>query len=76
MQDTAFYTSMLLASVALAQMPEFQSFSELSSTVMLGILFWYTLTRINSGLAKLTESIQELNRLVESRNEREREKED
>lgn len=67
---------MLLASVALAQMPEFQSFSELSSTVMLGILFWYTLTRINSGLAKLTESIQELNRLVESRNEREREKED
>ena len=67
MQDSVFYTSMLLASVALAQVPELQSFKELNATVMLGILFWYTLTRINAGLNRLTETIQELNRLVESR---------
>lgn len=69
MQDATFYTSMLLASVALAQVqgPEFQSFKELSATVMLGILFWYTLTRINTGLTKLTETIQELNSLIQKR---------
>lgn len=73
MQDTVFYTSMFALTAILAQMPEVQTFKEFSATVMLGILFWYTLTRINSGLAKLTESIQELNRLVESRIERDKE---
>ena len=42
-----------------------QDFKELSATVLLGILFWYTLTRINGGLQKLTEAIIELRETIQ-----------
>ena len=47
-----------------AQVPV-QDFKELSATVLLGILFWYTLTRINGGLQKLTEAIIELRETIQ-----------
>lgn len=60
MHDAPFYLSYFLASVLIAQVPEIQDFKELSATVLLGILFWYTLTRINGGLQKLSEAISDL----------------
>lgn len=66
MQDTLFFSGTILACVALAQVPEVSSFKDLSATVMLGVLFWYTLTRINTGLSKLTETIQELTSTIQT----------
>ena len=60
MNDAPFYVSFFIISTILAQVPEIQDFKELSATVLLGILFWYTLTRINSGLQKLSEAINDL----------------
>ena len=78
MQDTLFYSSLLIASVLLSQVevPDLQQFRELSATVILGVLFWYTLTRVNAGIAKLTEVIGELKESIhglasESRKEKE-----
>lgn len=67
MQDTLFYTSMFALTAILAQVPEVQTFKEFSATVMLGVLFWYTLTRINAGLNKLTETINELIKAITER---------
>ena len=66
MQDTLFFSGTILACVALAQVPEVSSFKDLSATVMLGVLFWYTLTRINTGLSKLTETIQDLTSTIQN----------
>ncbi|MBR0193343.1 MAG: hypothetical protein IJQ31_14885 [Thermoguttaceae bacterium] len=60
MHDAPFYLSMFAASAIIAQIPEVQQFQDFSATVILGILFWYTLTRVNGGIAKLTEAIAEL----------------
>lgn len=60
MHDAPFYLTFFAASALIAQVPEIQDFKELSATVLLGILFWYTLTRVNSGLQKLSEAITDL----------------
>ena len=60
MHDAPFYLTFFAASALIAQVPEIQDFKELSATVLLGILFWYTLTRVNSGLQKLSEAINDL----------------
>ena len=60
MHDAPFYLTFFAVSTLIAQVPEIQDFKELSATVLLGILFWYTLTRVNSGLQKLTEAISDL----------------
>ena len=59
MHDAPFYLTFLALSALVAQVPV-QDFKELSATVLLGILFWYTLTRVNSGLQKLSEAINDL----------------
>jgi len=59
LHDAPFYLTFFAASALIAQMPV-QDFKELSATVLLGILFWYTLTRINGGLQKLSEAISDL----------------
>lgn len=64
MHDAPFYLSIFTISAIIAQVPEVQDFKELSATVILGILFWYTLTRINGGIAKLTEAIVELRETI------------
>ena len=54
-----------------------QDFKELSATVLLGILFWYTLARVNSGLQKLSEAITDLKTTIkesEARHEHEYDK--
>lgn len=66
MQDTLFFSGTILACVALAQVPEVSTFKELSATVMLGVLFWYTLTRINTGLTTLSETIHELTSTIQN----------
>ncbi len=33
---------------------------------MLGVLFWYTLTRINTGLTTLSETIHELTSTIQN----------
>lgn len=67
MQDTVFYTSVFAVTAILSQVPEVQTFKEFSATVMLGVLFWYTLTRINTGLNKLTETINQLDQTIKER---------
>lgn len=67
MQDAPFYLSMFAVSAVIAQMPDVDQFKELSATIILGILFWYTLTRINGGIQKLTEAIIELREMIENR---------
>lgn len=64
MHDAPFYLTFFALSVMVAQVPV-QDFKELSATVLLGILFWYTLTRINGGLQKLTEAIIELRETIQ-----------
>ena len=59
MHDAPFYLSFFALSALVAQVPV-QDFKELSATVLLGVLFWYTLTRVNSGLQKLSEAINDL----------------
>ena len=76
MQDTLCYTSLLVASILIAQVPDLQEFRELSATVILGVLFWYTLTRVNAGISKLTEVIGELKESIHGlTNESKKEKE-
>lgn len=67
MHDAPFYLSMFAVSAVIAQMPDVDQFKELSATIILGILFWYTLTRINGGIQKLTEAIIELRETIENR---------
>lgn len=67
MNDAPFYLSMFAVSAVIAQMPDVDQFKELSATIILGILFWYTLTRINGGIQKLTEAIIELRETIENR---------
>lgn len=64
MHDAPFYLTFFALSALVAQVPV-QDFKELSATVLLGILFWYTLTRINGGLQKLTEAIIELRETIQ-----------
>ncbi len=64
MHDAPFYVTFFALSALVAQVPV-QDFKELSATVLLGILFWYTLTRINGGLQKLTEAIIELRETIQ-----------
>lgn len=64
MHDAPFYLTFFALSAMVAQVPV-QDFKELSATVLLGILFWYTLTRINGGLQKLTEAIIELRETIQ-----------
>ena len=71
MHDAPFYLSMFAVSAVIAQMPDVDQFKELSATIILGVLFWYTLTRINGGIQKLTEAIIELRETIQ---EAEREK--
>ena len=74
MQDAPFYLTGFAISTVLAQVPEISEFRELSATVILGVLFWYTLTRINGGISKLTEAIVELREAInesEHRHEKE-----
>lgn len=75
MHDAPFYLSIFTASALLAQVPEVQQFQDFSATVILGVLFWYTLTRVNGGIAKLTEAIAELRETIvkESGHKRENE---
>ncbi|MBQ9454816.1 MAG: hypothetical protein IJU53_04010 [Thermoguttaceae bacterium] len=75
MQDTAFYTSVFAVTAIISQVPEVQTFKEFSATVMLGVLFWYTLTRINTGLNKLTETINKLDQTITDRHAHTEEKE-
>lgn len=56
---------MFTVSAIIAQMPDVDQFKELSATIILGVLFWYTLTRINSGIQKLTEAIIELRETIQ-----------
>lgn len=77
MHDAPFYLTFFAASALIAQVPEIQDFKELSATVLLGILFWYTLTRVNSGLQKLSEAINDLKTTIketEARHEHEYDK--
>lgn len=74
MHDAPFYLTFFALSALVAQVPV-QDFKELSATVLLGILFWYTLTRINSGLQKLTEAIIELRETIQD-SERKHEQEE
>lgn len=64
LHDAPFYLTFFALSALVAQVPV-QDFKELSATVLLGILFWYTLTRINGGLQKLTEAIIELRETIQ-----------
>ena len=64
MHDAPFYLTFFALSALVAQVPV-QDVKELSATVLLGILFWYTLTRINGGLQKLTEAIIELRETIQ-----------
>lgn len=66
---------MFTVSAIIAQMPDVDQFKELSATIILGILFWYTLTRINGGIQKLTEAIIELRETIQE-SERKSEKEE
>lgn len=75
MHDAPFYLTFFALSALVAQVPV-QDFKELSATVLLGILFWYTLTRVNSGLQKLSEAINDLKTTIkesEARREHEHE---
>lgn len=74
MHDAPFYLTFFALSALVAQVPV-QDFKELSATVLLGVLFWYTLTRINGGLQKLTEAIIELRETIQEA-ERHNEKEE
>ena len=77
MHDAPFYLTFFAASALIAQVPEIQDFKELSATVLLGILFWYTLTRVNSGLKELTAAISDLKATIketEARHEHEYDK--
>ena len=65
MHDAPFYLSMFAVSALLSQIPDVTEFKELSATVILGVLFWYTLTRINGGIQKLTEAIIELRETIQ-----------
>lgn len=60
MHDAPFFVSMFAASALLAQIPNVTDFKELSATVILGFLFWYTLTRISGGVGDLKKAIDEL----------------
>jgi len=64
LHDAPFYLTFFALSALVAQVPV-QDVKELSATVLLGILFWYTLTRINGGLQKLTEAIIELRETIQ-----------
>lgn len=64
MHDAPFYLTFFALSAMVAQV-SVQDFKELSATVLLGVLFWYTLTRINGGLQKLTEAIIELRETIQ-----------
>lgn len=64
MHDAPFYLTFFALSALVAQVPV-QDFKELSATVLLGVLFWYTLVRINGGLQKLTEAIIELRETIQ-----------
>lgn len=75
MHDAPFYLSMFTVSAIIAQMPDVDQFKELSATIILGVLFWYTLTRINGGIQKLTEAIIELRETIQEA-ERNNEKEE
>lgn len=75
MHDAPFYLSMFAVSAVIAQMPDVDQFKELSATIILGVLFWYTLTRINGGIQKLTEAIIELRETIQD-SERKHEKEE
>lgn len=66
---------MFTVSAIIAQMPDVDQFKELSATIILGVLFWYTLTRINGGIQKLTEAIIELRETIQE-SERKGDKED
>lgn len=73
MQDAPFYLSIFAISTVLAQVPEIGEFRELSATVILGVLFWYTLTRVNGTVGKLTEAIVELRETIVKESERKKE---
>lgn len=75
MHDAPFYLSMFTVSAVIAQIPDVDQFKELSATIILGILFWYTLTKINGGIQKLTEAIIELRETIQA-SERKIEKEE
>lgn len=75
MHDAPFYLSMFTVSAIIAQMPDVDQFKELSATIILGVLFWYTLTRINGGIQKLTEAIIELRETIQE-SERKSDKEE
>ena len=65
MHDAPFYLSMFAVSAIIAQIPEgITDFKELSATVILGVLFWYTLTRINTAIGQLKESIDKLRETI------------
>lgn len=66
---------MFTVSAVIAQIPDVDQFKELSATIILGILFWYTLTRINGGIQKLTEAIIELRETIQE-SERKSDKEE
>ena len=77
MHDAPFYLGICAASALLAQIPNVTDFKDASATVLLGILFWYTLTRVNSGLQKLSEAINDLKTTIketEARHEHEYDK--
>lgn len=60
MHDAPFYLSMFAVSALLSQIPDVTEFKELSATVILGVLFWYTLTRISAAITQLKDAIDEL----------------
>ena len=64
MHDAPFYLSMFAVSAIISQIPDVPEFRELSATVILGILFWYTLTRINTGIKDLTVAISDLKETI------------
>lgn len=75
MQDSIVYTSIFVASFLVAQVPDVPEFKELSATVILGVLFWYTLTRVNAAIGNLTAVISELKESIHEVTNRESSKE-
>ena len=64
MHDAPFYLGIFAASALLAQIPNVTDFKEASATVLLGILFWYTLTRVNATISQLKDAITDLKETI------------